>query len=364
MTAVDLDNKKLRQLFIDDTPFLDVRAEVEFDKGRFPGAVNVPILENDERHQVGKCYKKQGQEAAVVLGHQLVSGEVKDRRMAQWAAFLQANPGAHLYCWRGGMRSNLTQQWLAESGVEVPLVAGGFKALRRVLLEELEAASAGPIWVIAGKTGVAKTKLIKQWQRGIDLEGHANHRGSSFGRRVNEPPGQIDFENQLAIDILKKRELSVERALLIEDESQTVGPRIIPLPLWQAMCEAPLAVVEMPLDFRVQEILSDYVQGMAAEHSAADSEQGFENYRAYLLGSLLRIKKRLGQERHDELHVIMLQALDQQQHDNSVQAHEQWIEALLEHYYDPMYKYQLDKKKHRIMFSGSHSEVLAWGAEQ
>jgi len=364
MTTAAPDNKRLRQLFIDDTPFLDVRAEVEFEKGRFPGAVNVPILDSDERHQVGKCYKKQGQEAAVELGHRLVSGEIKDLRMAQWTAFLKANPRAHLYCWRGGMRSNLTQQWLAESGVEVPLVAGGFKALRRVLLDELEAASAGPIFVIAGKTGVAKTKLIKQWQRGIDLEGHANHRGSSFGRRVIEPPGQIDFENQLAIDILKKRELSTERALLIEDESQTVGPRIIPLPLWQAMTEAPLAVVEMPLDFRVQEILSDYVVGMAADHSAADSEQGFENYRTYLLGSLQRIKKRLGLERHDQLNAIMMQALEQQQRDNNVQGHEQWIEQLLEHYYDPMYKYQLDKKKHRIVFSGSHNEVLAWGAAQ
>ena len=195
-----------RQLFLDDTVFLDVRAEVEFAKGAFPSAINLPILNTKERELVGTCYKQQGQEQAIALGHQLVCGDVKQQRIAAWCEVLEANPQAQLFCWRGGMRSNLTQQWMKEAGVSIPLIPGGYKALRHVLLNELSAAGKAPMVIIGGKTGAAKTPLINDCATGVDLEGIAHHRGSSFGRRVIEPPCQASFENKLAIDVLKKRQ--------------------------------------------------------------------------------------------------------------------------------------------------------------
>ena len=119
--------EQLRQLFLNDTPFIDVRAEVEFAKGAFPTSFNEPILNNDERHRVGTYYKQQGKDQAIALGHQLVCGTTKQRRIDSWCRFARDNPSAHLYCWRGGMRSNLAQQWMRQAGVDIPLIPGGFK---------------------------------------------------------------------------------------------------------------------------------------------------------------------------------------------------------------------------------------------
>src|SRR3546814_1312522 len=77
------DTRDYRELFLRDVPMLDTRAPVEFGKGAFPGAINLPLMDDAERQQVGLCYKQQGQDAAIALGHQLVSGQVKARRVAR-----------------------------------------------------------------------------------------------------------------------------------------------------------------------------------------------------------------------------------------------------------------------------------------
>ncbi len=360
----DSRRRELHQLFLDDVPFLDVRAEGEFAKGSFPGAVNLPILNDAEREQVGRCYKQRGSDEAVTLGHQLVCGELKEQRIAAWCQFARNNTDAHLFCWRGGMRSNLSRQWMAQAGVDIPLVEGGYKVLRNLLLDEIDAASAAPMIVIGGRTGSAKTPLIGALSSGIDLEGFANHRGSSFGRRVTPPPSQVNFENALAIDLLKRRQALPEHCLFFEDESPRIGAVSLPVPLFEAMRKAPLAVLEMPLAFRVQQVLKEYVVEMRAEFEQCyGSELGFENYRQYLCESLQRISKRLGLERYRELQGVMDSALQQQLH-GSVQGHEAWIETLLRDYYDPMYSYQLSKNEQRVVFRGDYQTLLAWAREQ
>ena len=107
-----------RQLLLDDTPMIDVRAPVEFVTGALPSSTNLPLMMDDERHQVGIRYKNNGQQAAIELGHELVNGEIKQQRVDAWQAFMAANPNAVLYCARGGLRSQLTQEWLAEAGIE------------------------------------------------------------------------------------------------------------------------------------------------------------------------------------------------------------------------------------------------------
>ncbi len=364
MAGLTADPSSFRDLLCNDTPFLDVRAEVEFASGTLPGSVNVPILNDDERHRVGTCYKQEGQAQAISFGHQLVSGDIKQQRIDNWCQFARQHQQAHLYCWRGGMRSNLTQQWMKEAGVDIPLIPGGYKALRRVLIDEIEAAAASAMIIIGGKTGTAKTPLINALSTGIDLEGFAHHRGSSFGRRVEEPPSQSNFENRMAIDIVKKRDLANKQPLFFEDESRMVGPITLPNKLWLAMCEAPIAVVEMSLEFRIQRVLQEYVIEMEQEHQAVDTLQGYDNYRQHLLASLYRIRKRLGSERYRQLEQVMINALDQQQSSGSVSAHEAWIKTLLVDYYDPMYEYQLQNKQTRIQFTGDYQEVKEWAAEK
>lgn len=355
---------EFHSLFLNDTPFLDVRAEVEFAKGSFPTSVNAPILNTDERHAVGSCYKQQGQQQAIELGHQLVGGDVKQQRVERWCQFAHDQPDAHLYCWRGGMRSNITQQWMREAGVDIPLISGGYKALRGTLLAALEQSANRSLVVVAGQTGCAKTSLINALASGIDLEHHANHRGSSFGRRVAGPPSQANFENRLAIDLLKKCHQYPALPLFIEDESRRVGAVSVPLELWQAMSAATLVVVEASFEQRVQCIIKDYIVDMLAEHVQADPVNGAASYRQHLLGSLERIKKRLGGSRYSALHTIMDEAIARQLGSGDINAHQAWVEPLLNEYYDPLYDYQLANKEQRVSMRGSYQDVLGWCQQQ
>ena len=116
-----------RQLFLNDVPMLDVRAPVEFAAGAFPHSDNLPLLNNDERHQIGICYKQHGQQAAIELGQQLVSGATRAERMASWRQWVEQNPNGVLYCFRGGLRSQTVQQWLHDDGIDLALVSGATK---------------------------------------------------------------------------------------------------------------------------------------------------------------------------------------------------------------------------------------------
>ena len=304
-----------RDIFLNDVPMMDARAPVEFAKGAFPGVVNLPLMSDVERQKVGTCYKQQGQEAAIKLGHQLVSGAIKAERIAAWAAFARANPEGYLYCFRGGLRSQLTQQWLKdEAGIEYPRVIGGYKAMRTFLLETTEQAVAECDFVIVGGlTGTGKTEVLAQLDNSLDLEGHANHRGSSFGKRATPQPAQIDFENGLAIDILKKRAAG-QQQFVLEDESRMVGSCNLPLVLHQGMQGYPLIWLEDSLAGRVERILGDYVVDLCAEFIAVHGQElGFALYAERLQQSLGNILKRLGGERHQRLAAIMQAALAEQE---------------------------------------------------
>lgn len=351
-----------RAIFLNDIPLMDVRAPVEHAKGAFPGSRNLPLMNDVERQKVGTCYKQHGQDAAIALGHQLVRGKLKAARIEAWAAFARANPEGYLFCFRGGLRSQITQQWLREeAGIDYPRVLGGYKAMRHFLIETLEAAVAECDFVIVGgMTGTGKTEVIAALDNSIDLEGHANHRGSSFGKRATGQPAQIDFENQLAIDLLKRRARG-QQQFVLEDESRLIGTCSLPLSLHQGMQDYPLVWLEDSVADRVERILRDYVIDLAAEFLAVHGEeQGFALFAARLLQSMDNIQKRLGGERHARLRAILAQALDEQARSGAVALHRAWIEALLNEYYDPMYVYQRESKAARIEFAGEQAAVIEY----
>jgi tRNA 2-selenouridine synthase len=354
-----------RDIFLNDRPLMDVRAPVEFHKGAFPGVLNLPLMNDSERQKVGTCYQQRGQDAAIELGHQLVRGALKDERLAAWSAFAKANPEGYLYCFRGGLRSQITQQWLKEAGIEYPRVIGGYKAMRSFLLETTVTAVAECDFVIVGgMTGTGKTEVISQLGNSLDLEGHANHRGSSFGKRATGQPGQIDFENRLAIDILKQRAVGTEQFVL-EDESRLVGTCSLPLELYQGMQHYPLVWLEDSFAGRVERILGDYVINLCAEFIGVHGdEDGFRLFAERLLQSLGNIQRRLGGERYQRLLAIMQAALDEQQRSGAVDLHRGWIEGLLREYYDPMYAFQRESKAARIEFAGEQAAVIAYLQER
>ncbi|MNH05781.1 tRNA 2-selenouridine synthase [compost metagenome] len=191
----------------------------------------------------------------------------------------------------------------------------------------------------------------------IDLEGHANHRGSSFGKRATAQPAQIDFENKLAIDVLKKRARGIEQFVL-EDEGRIVGSCTVPLELYQGMQQYPLVWLEDSFENRVERILRDYVVNLCAEFVALHGEElGRRLFTERLLQSMSNIHKRLGGERYQRLSEIMRLALDEQQRSGGIDLHRGWIEGLLKEYYDPMYAYQRDAKADRVEFAGDAVQV-------
>lgn len=349
-----------REIFLNDTPMMDMRAPIEFAQGAFPTSHSHPLMLDDERAAVGTRYKEQGQDAAIELGKQLVSGNCKAQRVAQWKAFCEANPQGYLYCFRGGLRSRISQQWLKEAGIDYPYIEGGYKALRSFLLETLDSITPLPLTIIAGCTGSGKTDLIKSLPNGLDLEGAANHRGSSFGSYVSAQPTQINFENTLAVDLLKKQAQGC-KSFILEDEGRHVGSVNIPLMLHKAMQLAPVAVIEDPVEVRLERLLDEYIIRMHSDFTATYGEvEGWIKFSAYLEKGLLSIRKRLGNQRYADILSHQQHAVNIQQQTGRVELHLDWLALILEQYYDPMYHYQLEKKADRVVYRGNYDDVQAW----
>ncbi|MFT4815624.1 MAG: tRNA 2-selenouridine synthase [Pseudohongiellaceae bacterium] len=353
---------EFQDLFTQDLPLIDVRAPLEFKHGAFPNATNLPLLFDTERHEIGKKYKNAGKDAAINLGNELVSGESKEQRLGNWQKFLQVNPSAVVYCFRGGLRSQTVQQWLVDLEIEVRLVEGGYKALRRYLIDTIKTAGlSSKFMIIGGKTGSAKTHLLNSLNFSIDLEGLANHRGSAFGKRIQGQPSQIDFENQLAIALLKLPFKNVQQ-LFLEDESRSIGSISIPKEFHDKMTASPIAMLEESMEARVETIYKDYIYSNFQDFQIDDADAAQENFSVFLLGSLERIQRRLGAVKHAALNATMEQALSHNDPGESEALHRHWIERLLSEYYDPMYEYQMNKKLDRVIYRGSREEFLAWAS--
>lgn len=354
------DTDDYRALFLTPTPIMDMRAPAEFARGAFPTSLSLPLMSDDERAEVGICYKQRGPEAAIALGHELVSGDLKAARLAQWAAFTEQHPLGYLYCFRGGLRSQTVQCWLREAGVDYPLVLGGYKAMRRFLLEELERTVTSASFVlISGKTGTGKTRVISQLQRAVDLEGLANHRGSSFGQMITPQPSQIDFENGISIALMRLLAKNAEHVFL-EDEGRLIGSLTLPQSLREKMEVAPMLMVEQSLEERIDVVIDDYVVDLGQRYTQKYSEDGPPLHCEKLQADLARIRKRLGGELHQQVSDMMASAFARQWQDGQLDGHRQWIAVLLEQYYDPMYEYQLSKRAGEQLFRGDRQAVIAW----
>jgi tRNA 2-selenouridine synthase len=261
---------------------LDVRTPAEFAQGHIPGARNLPLFSNEERAEVGTLYRQQGRPAAVLRGLALV-GQRLEAMGAELAARSADAPGAslRLTCWRGGLRS-ASVAWLAEQ-LELPVVVleGGYKAWRRWVLDLFE--RPWPLRLLGGRTGTGKTELLLALRdlgaAVVDLEGLANHRGSSFGALGLPPqPSTEHFENLLAAELTA---LEGAATIWLEAESSQVGRCRIPAGLWQQMKQAPVLEVRRPLEQRVEHLVAIY--GVQERQALAEATR--------------RIARRLGPQR-------------------------------------------------------------------
>ncbi len=238
---------------------IDVRSPAEFAEDHLPGAVNLPVLDNEQRHEVGLLYKKD-RHAARFLGALYVTAAIH-RHLEKHFSKVGHDYAPLIYCWRGGMRSGSMATILRNIGWRVRVLEGGYQAWRRFLMEDLEARlPAFRFPVLGGLTGVGKTHLLHdlaaQGAQILDLEGLAEHRGSLLGLPPeSEQPSQKLFESRLWH---QPANLDPEKPVFTEAESNRIGRIHCPAPLWQQLARARVATVELPLEARVQLLRHDY----------------------------------------------------------------------------------------------------------
>lgn len=347
-----------KKIILENIPMIDVRAAVEYNKGAFPNTVNLPVLTDEERHIIGIKYKEAGNESATALGYEMVSGSIKESRVNAWVQYIKEHPEAYIYCFRGGSRSRISQEWLHEVGIDLPRLDGGYKAFRSYLLEVLSGTwmQAKPI-TLGGHTGSGKTKVIYNVEKSIDLEGIAHHRGSSFGRYIDPQPQQIDFENQMAYDMVK-HDAKGFKHLIVEDESRNVGRCFINKDLFDYFRSGTMVILDVTFEERIQNTLEEYVIESQKSHiERFGEEEGLKLWFDYIEGSMTRVKKRLGGDRFNDVFQAFKNNYETQQASRTYQAHEEWIAMFLRDYYDPMYEYQMTNSTRPVSFKGNAKEV-------
>ncbi len=301
-------------------PVIDVRTPAEYQKGHIPGAHNLPLFSNEERAIVGKTYHREGRERAILVGLELVGPKM--REMIEHVRTLTKENTLLLYCWRGGMRSNSVGWLFSTYGYRVYVLTGGYKAFRKYVLQSFELPR--KIIILSGKTGSGKTAVLQELKRMgnqvIDLEALAHHKGSSFGSLGETPqPTQQEFENRLA---LQWRSLDTDRPVWLEDESQKIGSRMIPQALWQQMRNAPVILLNVPLELRARFLLREYGGFAPGELAAA----------------VHRLRERLG-----GLHTRMaLESIEKGDLEGC-------CKLLLSRYYDKTYRHGLSRRNPELI---------------
>ncbi len=365
MNLERLDPSQLRTLLLSQCPLIDVRAPVEFQQGHLPHAVNLPLLNDEERALIGTTYKKKGREAAVQLGYELIAGEVKAQRLSAWMKFLKKNPQAVLYCFRGGMRSQISQQWIHEAGISRPLLTGGYKRARQELLTSLQAHAQRKFLLLTGPTGSGKSQLLESvtpTYPSLHLEKIAHHRGSAFGAYEGPQPVQINFENELALRFWQLEESANARALLVEDESRLIGRLAIPALMFDQLRLSPVIWIVEELEARIENIFKDYILqspiGLSLLSPSSDLEFGPEDSPALKVfaryeNSLRAISKKLGGLRTQEIMADLLKSKEDWIQRKELASNREWIRKLLLAYYDPLYAASLARREVQIQFRGS-----------
>ena len=244
---------------------IDVRSPAEFAEDHIPGAVNLPVLDDRERAEVGTVHKRATPFEARKLGARLAAASI--------AGHIEGALAGHgpkwkplVYCWRGGQRSGSMARILAEIGWVTTVLEGGYKAYRRQVEEGLAACAARlrPV-LLQGPTGCAKTRILRAAAaigvQTLDLEGLAGHRGSLLGAEPDRPqPGQRMFESALFAAL---EGIDPARPVLVEAESNRIGECQIPRGLWTRMRAAPRIEIHAALPARVEFLKRDYAHIIA-----------------------------------------------------------------------------------------------------
>ncbi len=296
--------------------FIDLRSPAEFVEAHIPEALNIPLLDNEERAIIGTIYKEISPEKATEEGLSIVAPRLPE--LYAKLKELSQNNDIILYCWRGGMRSKALCQILSVMGIKHYRLEGGYKAFRHFVLEYFSQPFLQEIIVLDGLTGVGKTDmlefLIRDNYPAVDLEGLACNKGSVFGHiGYSQAPTQKQFEG-LLFSILYK--VKHNPRIIVECESSRIGRISLPTSFFTAMENGRRILVYDSLENRVKRLVKTYTLKYTRDNDIELSK------------ALDHLRKRLG---HIKVNYL-LELLDKQEY-NSI------VKVLLEDYYDPLYRY-------------------------
>ncbi len=302
-------------------PVIDVRTPAEYEQGHIPRARNLPLFSNEERKQVGITYKKAGQQEAIMTGLELAGPKMKS--MAREVSGIAVNRQVLVHCWRGGMRSKSMAWLFGTVGIQSLILEGGYKSFRRHVLDFLE--KDFPFIVLGGLTGSGKTDVLRalgqMGEQVLDLEMLAHHKGSAFGG-LGQPPQNTNeqFENDLFRQL---HHMDPEKSIWVEDESRNIGKNTLTAGIHRNIRTAPLVLLDVPRDQRVENLVRDYA--------------GFPE--KDLTEAVLRIRPRLG----DRMAQEAVESIRSGKFRHTV-------ERVL-HYYDKTYRYGLNRREKNRVFS-------------
>ena len=297
---------------INNPLYVDVRAPIEYNEDHIPGAINLPIFNDEERKEIGTMYKMAGKADAVKRGT-----EIGGRRIVDIINSLTEIKDKEIiiYCARGGMRSAAVASLISSLGIRTYRVIDGYRSFRKMVMDRLSTIEIKPqVFVLQGFTGAGKTEILKVTPNAVDLEYMAGHRSSIFGGIGLQQNSQKRFETLLW---QRLEALENEEYVLFEGESKKVGNSHIPENIFRQMRKAPAIYIETPIERRVAIIRKEYT--------------GF-NEDERILRTVNTLRTKLGAAKTDSLIDLYNQGdLDE------------FIKILLLDYYDTLYRHTLDK---------------------
>lgn len=321
----------IKQLKVKDAILIDTRSENEFQKAFIPGALSLPLLSDEHRHIIGLIYKQEGREAAVLKGFELVGPLFHEKLLK--VKELAGDREVFIYCWRGGMRSNIMAWLIRMIGLKVTLLENGYKSYRQWVLQHFQVPY--KLLVLGGMTGSGKTEALQKLkllnEQIIDLEKLASHKGSAFGLLgLPDQPRQEYFENLLAEQLSSTDRNEI---IWVENESRNIGKVNIPDPFFTQMRSACVVEMEVSIEERSHRILLEY--GIFSTELLAEQTR--------------KIERRLGgQHMKRALEFLMEQDLNQ------------WLEIILS-YYDKTYSHSNSRRKNsacvKVPFKWTEEEV-------